>query len=210
MLPPVPMAMSWPGKARSSSSESLHIHPRAQGHLVLQRAHGADLEAGALRALAVLQPSELGAATAHVDVKVGPVLQQVLRPEGVGDEIRFELAGDGLDVDAALHFHTRHHLVLVHGLAHGAGGAAAHVGHTVHLGEQPEGLERFDQVVLLGRSDRALVEDILAEADGHTHQGLLLDDGMIIALDHFCHQQTHGVGSDVDGSVCKVTVDARK
>ena len=30
---------------------------------------------------------------------------------------------------------------------------------------------------------------------------------VIIALDHFAHQQPHGVGSDVDGGVCEVAVD---
>ena len=105
--------------------DGLYFCPRLRSDLPFQCAHSAHFEAGALDPLPLFQPREFGTAATNIDVQVVAVLQQVLRPEGVGDQVRFHLPADGLDVDAALHLHTGQYLVLVGGLAHGAGGAAA-------------------------------------------------------------------------------------
>ena len=82
--------------------------------------------------------------------------------------------------------------------------------HAVHLGKQPERLQRFDELVSFGRADRPAVEDVRTQADRHAHQGGLLDDRVVGTLHHVADQQANRVGTDVDGGVCEVATDGAK
>ena len=50
----------------------------------------------------------------------------------------------------------------------------------------------------------------MTRMDWNPHQRLFLDDRMVLPLDYLGHQQAYGVGSDVDGGVCKFAGDLAK
>src|SRR5690606_26817003 len=175
-----------------------------------QHAHGADRKTLALDPLPIFDPRELGASAAHIDIQIAILLLEILRPEGLYDQIRLQLSIDRFDLYAAFALRPFDHLIAIGSFAHGAGGAATHAFHAIDFGDQAEAGECLDEHAGLRFADLAPIEHILAEADGHADQHLLLHHGMIGAFDHFGNKQPHGVGTDVDRGVFQVTVDGVK